>query len=95
MSDNENNEEIVDTFFLAFVGELVGIVYNAGKNAVQLSGYLLDYDDEYYYLGDSEEEITNAIKKNRVIHIQVLDPENEYQQILEELEVPEDETQKN
>lgn len=97
--DGNSNEELNDTFFLSFVGELVemaGSFYHGdGENAIKTMGYILDMDDEFYYLGDDPEQISQAIRRDRVIWIQILTPENSYKEILDELEVPNDETQKN
>jgi hypothetical protein len=91
--------EINDTFFLSFVGELVEIAgsfyHGEAENAIKTHGYILDIDDEFYYLGDTPEEVTQALRRDRVIYIQVLTPANEYREILDQLEVPEDETAKN
>lgn len=88
-----------DTFFLTFVGELVemaGSFYHGeGENAIRTMGYILDMDDEFYYLGDNPQEIHQAIKKDRVIWIQVLTPENAYKEMLQDFEVPEDDSKKN
>lgn len=91
--------EVVDTFFLSFIGELVelaGSFYHGEQEAaLKVVGYILDMDDNYYYLGDTHEEITQAIKKDRVIYIQVLNPVNQFEEMLTQMEVPKDESQKN
>lgn len=96
-SDEKN--PINETFFLTFVGEhveLAGSFYHSDQEAaIKVQGYILDIDDEYYYLGDTPEEITNAIKRDRVIYIQVIPKVNEYQQMLMEMDVPETDEEKN
>ena len=75
---------------------MAGSFYHGeGENAIKTMGYILDMDDEFYYLGDNPEEIVQAIKKDRVIWIQVLTPENAYTEMLQSLEVPTDESAKN
>lgn len=39
------------------------------EGSVILSGYLLDEDQDYYYLGETQEDISQAIKKEDVIRI--------------------------
>jgi hypothetical protein len=95
----EDYNGLTETFFLTFVGELVevaGSFYHGDQeNAIKIAGFVLDVDDEYYYLGDTPEEITQAIRRDRVIYIQILEPINPYLDALKELEVPEDETKQN
>lgn len=75
---------------------MAGSFYHGdGENAIKTMGYILDMDDEFYYLGDDPEEIVQAIRRDKVIWIQILTPENSYKEILKELEVPDDETKKN
>lgn len=63
--------------------------------AIKTMGYLLDMDDEYYYLGDNAEEIVQAIRRDKVIWIQILQPTNMYKDMLNQMQVPEDEDKKN
>ena len=38
---------------------------------VIIQGYLLDEDDEYFYLGDAPEEITDAVLREQVVRMTV------------------------
>jgi hypothetical protein len=90
-----------DTFFLAFIGELVEMVIPLSdmisEGTITTKGYLLDYNDEYYFLGETPDEISHCVPRHnpKPRLIQVLSPENEYQEILEEMEVPKNEREKN
>lgn len=88
-----------ETFFFSFMGEYVeicGSFYHGNDEAaIKIQGYLLDIDNVYIYLGDTPDEISNAVKKERVIWISVYTPDNEYRRILTDLEVPESDEEKN
>jgi hypothetical protein len=87
---------LTETFFLTFVGELVeiaGSFYHGDQEAaIKITGFVLDADDEFYYLGDTPEEISQAIRRDRVIYIQILEPLNPNLDKLRELQIPEDES---
>lgn len=50
-----------------------------------VEGYLLDSDDNYIYLGPTPDQIGQAIKKDRVIFIQILDKTDNLSDILDSL----------
>lgn len=76
--------ETTQTFLLSFIGEYVNIVTdimiaeytNTEEGAVEQNapmvsrGFLLDIDSDYIYLGEDPFEVTQAIKKKRVVLIQ-------------------------
>lgn len=80
-------KEAVDNLFELFAGEYVSIMINATvESAVQNGdqveitkapltsvGFLSDEDDTYFYLGHEPNVYNQAVKKNMVIHIEVLE----------------------
>lgn len=90
---------LTETFFLTFIGELVEIAgsffHGNEEHNIKIAGFVLDVDDEYYYLGDTPEEINQAIRRDRVIYIQILEQVDPVLEILQDLEVPKDEIGKN
>lgn len=73
--------------FKKFLGKQVNIIMKSVKGSQQLSsgdivegnvvmnGFLLDEDEEFFYLGTSDEEIDEALKKDDVVRI-FLDNDN-------------------
>lgn len=97
---NPNGDtEFSNTFFLTFIGELVeiiGTLTDAQKEvSIKIVGYILDVDKEFLYLGDTPEFINRAIKRNKVDLIEIINVEQEFTEILENLEIPQDDSQKN
>src|SRR4051812_10415682 len=71
---------VLDTFYMAFIGEFVELV---GEFSIQnmtavtnVQGYLLDVDEDFYYLGVSAEEINVGIRKTAVYSIQITEKPN-------------------
>lgn len=60
-----------------FLGEYVEILLKISESenspVMQLSGYLLDLDNDYYFLGKNGTEITDCVQKNLVGHICIID----------------------
>lgn len=97
-----NKEQELSTFFLAFIGQQVtitvtstSVVNFADENGntvetmpVFYEGILLDHDDEYYYLGSTPNEITQAVKKKQVVHIMVMEQKDIYEEILDSMPKP-------
>ena len=91
-----------DLFFMTFVGEFVSILSTMDKTAMVqteegiveesiplvFQGYMLDMDDEYYYLGETQREVNRAIKKTSVNAIEIADQHDEFSEILDKAEVP-------
>lgn len=92
-TDGEYNG-LTETFFLTFVGELVEILASfPHKNSelpISVIGYVLDADKEYYYLGDTPDEITQAVQRSKVVHIQIVEPFNPALAALENMDMPEE-----
>lgn len=97
-----NKEQELSTFFLAFIGQQVTITVtltsvvnftDENGNTVETmpvfyEGILLDHDDEYYYLGSTPNEITQAVKKKQVVHIIVMEQKDIYEEILDSMPKP-------
>jgi len=78
-------------FFLSFFGQRVKVLtsifqsfsVNTSEGIAQESlpitimGYILDADEHYYYVGSNPHEIRQAIKKEKVIAIEVFTEEDE------------------
>lgn len=89
-------------FGLCFHGEYVEIVTSLYQKNIEgdetgvidqtlpivLKGYILDMDDEYYYLGNTPEEISKAVKKEAVKYIEIISEQNVFDQILEDFPTP-------
>lgn len=101
MSGHKENL-IQSTFFLAFVGQKIAITVNAnhtigtdmgdGTSIETLpmfyEGILLDYDEEYYYLGKSPNEIIQAVNRKASIHIMVIEDKTVFDEILDQMPEP-------
>jgi hypothetical protein len=63
-----------DVFWATFMGEYIEIILKSepGESGrLLIRGYLLDYDDDYYYLGAGPLEITGAIKKEPIAVVNI------------------------
>jgi hypothetical protein len=95
-----NSDDVVqDTFFLSFIGELVELTgsfrHEDKVTDISLIGYILDITPEYYFLGNNPDEVCKAIKRESVVYIEILNPEDQFISILEDMEVPKNEQEKN
>lgn len=77
-----------DRFFSIFAGEFVKVfLKNSVEETIEseqgaisqnsplsLTGYLLDFDERYYYLGDNPNQVYAAVAINEVILIQEVKP---------------------
>lgn len=93
-------EKDLDTFFLTFSGQEIVVTLNNSISAthhaeegfinesVPLSreGFLLDYDEDWIYLGNSPTEINRAILKSNILDIEVKEEPDLFTQVLEEFE---------
>jgi len=82
------NKEKNSRFFMTFAGEVVQIslkhflqTQEATEEGTLLSqepmgimGYLIDEDDDYYFLGENDQEANQSVKKSEVMHVSVVDP---------------------
>lgn len=87
-------------FFTNFVGELVEIMTNrmsvvttqteegteTGEYPWAITGYLLDEDENFYYIGKSQTEVNSAIKKEIVLGVTIVD--NPDSRIMESISNP-------
>lgn len=84
-----------NTFFTTFIGEYVevicnkGIHYNDHTVPVATSGFLLDVDEEFYYLSQDGQSVTSAVKKIDVTVIEIINQKTIEDQLLEQAKVPE------
>lgn len=75
-------------FFLTFVGEVVHINLKhfmqtqeateegtlVSQEPMGIMGYLIDEDDDYYFLGENDQEANQSVKKSEVMHVAIVDP---------------------
>src|SRR5574343_512079 len=85
-----------DLFFMTFVGEFVSVLSTMEHTAMMqteegmveetapmiLQGYMLDMDEEYYYLGETQMNVSRAIKKSSVNAIEITDRKDEFSDLL-------------
>ncbi len=76
--------------FTKFLGKSVNVILKSVKGSQQIgdgsivegnvimSGFLLDEDDDYFYLGKTDDEINEALKKDDVVRV-FLDEENVFE----------------
>ena len=66
-----------ETFFLTFIGEFVEVAgsffHGEVEVPIRIQGYILDSDDQFYFLGDTPEEISSAIRKTSVVYIEIVE----------------------
>ena len=77
-------KKALSTFEKAFIGQFVMVVTNMTQNAsvsndegliesaeipVTMTGFLIDADNDYYYLGNTPDEVLTAIKKEMINQI--------------------------
>jgi len=90
-----------DLFFDIFIGEFVDIITKRRSSRISvnpdtgetdqiempmvISGYLLDEDEVYYFIGVTPKEVSNAVKKSIVDHVGLSSPDGLN---MEELEYP-------
>lgn len=99
MANNTNgNKKSSDMFFSTFLGEYVEILCRyetAADGKMMLEGYLLDMDDDYYFVGHNPIEITAAIKKEDVSLVNIVNKVDPNVELLENMPIPDDEHENN
>jgi hypothetical protein len=65
------------------------------KKPFVIAGYLIDFDDEWVYIGSSEDQISDMIKVKRIITIGKSAPVDEYESMLDEVPTPENDDEFN
>lgn len=69
------------------VEKLHGAAEEGGMINLRLAGYMLDEDEDYFFIGSTAEEITSAIKKSCVAAIIIKD---EVEDLMNQIDVPSD-----
>lgn len=102
-------KDINDPLFLAFVGQMVAITTNLNHtiteevNGIILTetkpvfyeGILLDLDRDYYYLGKTPHEITQAVSVYSTVHIMVIDDNEIFKSLLKQIPGPQSDSEIN
>lgn len=92
----------LDIFAATFLGQQVSIMTKMKSTVVSeneqgmvsqtapmvLNGYLLGYDNTYYYIGDTLLAVSQAIKKVQVFHVELYQDKDIYDHILEAAPAP-------
>jgi len=87
----KNKEHQGSHLFELFAGEYVSILLDMQvesinqkndtvdmlKTPLNISGYLTDEDDDYYYLGHEPNIYNQAVKKNMIVYLEVVEEEQE------------------
>lgn len=93
-----------DVLWSTFTGEFVEILceFVSGDDKhlpLTVQGYLLDMDDDYYFIGEGPIEINAAVKKKNVAFMSILDPESKeqdlFKEVLEDMGMPESDEELN
>lgn len=93
MSGEQKDE--LTTFFLAFMGQFVTVTTDTKVRPnpdievpLYYEGILLDQDDEHLFLGETPDEITQAVRKEHYIHICVTERKDPLTAMLDDLPGP-------
>lgn len=95
---SNKKEENVNLLMDNFLGEFVEIMMPSnGETSATLAvkGYLLDMDNEYLYVGGTPNAIGAAVPRNPAPYIQISEPTDQTDDMLDELETPIDKKQYN
>lgn len=93
-----------DLFYSVFAGEYVQLFSNlfinqnetyedrqvSQEHPITFEGYLLEIDDNFYYLGETDKEISQAIERQYIVRIAVGQEENELSAVVSNGVAPED-----
>lgn len=88
--------------FELFAGEYVSILLNMQiesvsqnletvdmiKTPLNITGYLTDEDDDYYYLGHEPNIYNQAVKKNMIVHLEVIEEEKKMPEVFKDVKSP-------
>lgn len=88
--------------FELFAGEYVSILLNMQiesvsqnletvdmlKTPLNITGYLTDEDDDYYYLGHEPNVYNQAVKKNMIVHLEVIEEEKKMPEVFKDVKNP-------
>lgn len=104
------NDPILDSiFYKTFIGEyvflLTAIMTSKAEvhdeqmievnKPIKLLGYLLDMDSEYYYVGETPNKISQAIKIQDVCHVEIAEFRDSKDELLDRFDIPNDPTEIN
>lgn len=100
MAGNKKRKSQVDNlFFLTFIGEKVEMMCNfemLEKNYPQvIQGYLLDKDDEYYYMGSGPDEIQSVVRIADVKYLHIIKDIDPMLEVLDNMQTPDKEEDVN
>jgi len=92
-------------FYDTFVGEFVELTTHKEIQAIEdeimvvspimLRGYLVDMDDEYFYLGEDPQKVSDAVERSTVWRIMILDPEAIIRDALKNMPIPTEQNEIN
>jgi hypothetical protein len=87
-----------ELFWVTFTGEFVELLckYETSQRMpLVIQGYMLDIDQDYYYIGANALEVSSAIRKTDVAYIQILKEADPTLEVLENMPMPDDEHDAN
>lgn len=82
------------SFFLSFIGEYVQVITSFQLTTADspdfampliIEGFMADADEQYIYMGDQDGNITQAVKSDHVVYVQILDKESEFEELFSSL----------
>lgn len=85
-------------FSETFLGEYIEVIYNlktvkGGFEPVALYGFLLDVDEDYYFMGDDALAITIAIPKAHNPLIRIVAAKTQEETLLDDMDLPDPDRQ--
>ncbi len=85
--DGKNASKV---FSSTFIGEYVEIICKTPDTTtkLQVTGFLLDHDADYYYIGQNPIEVHAAVKKEIVEIIYISEETDSATEMLHEMEIP-------
>ena|ERR1044072_5970151 len=89
-----------DSFYSTFIGEFVQVIgefttQDKGGTYATITGYILDVDKDYLYLGPTADAVSAAIARNKVFSIQIITDEDRHAEMLDNLQPPKDKNDGN
>jgi hypothetical protein len=58
------------------------------REPITITGYIVDFDDTYFLIGEKHDEVSQAIEKARIWRIRMIDPQALIQETLEKFPIP-------
>ena len=98
----KKKKNINTELYLAFIGEFVEMATNVivsrseqnedsvitSNEPLSIQGYLLDIDDEFYYIGSTPDGMSAVIRRENVMLMTITEEENLLEDILNSMDVP-------